>query len=58
MIARMPGPTLRLEISNGGSPGTDGLFTHQYGWFKVGRDTIHHSTENPSRLILPVGAGA
>lgn len=52
------GHQLRLEISNGDSAITDGLFTHQYSWFKVGRDTIHHSAEHPSRLILPVVAGA
>jgi hypothetical protein len=33
------------------------LFTHQYSWFKVGRDTIHHSAAHPSRLILPVVPG-
>jgi putative CocE/NonD family hydrolase len=52
------GHQLRLEISNSDSPITDGLFTHQYSWFKVGRDTINHSAEHPSRLILPVVAGA
>jgi predicted acyl esterase len=51
------GHRLRLEISNSDSPITDGLFTHQYSWFKVGRDTIHHSAAHPSRLILPVVPG-
>jgi hypothetical protein len=33
---------------------TDSLFTHQYGWFKVGTDTFHHDADHPSRLLLPV----
>jgi len=52
------GHRLRLEISNGDSPITDGLFTHQYSWFKVGRDTIHHDAQHASRLIIPVVGGA
>jgi uncharacterized protein len=48
------GHRMRLEISNGDSPITDSIFTHQYSWFKVGRDTVHHDTEHASRLILPV----
>ncbi len=49
-----PGHRLRLEIANGDSPVTEGLFTHLYGWWKVGRDTIHHDAAHPSRLLLPV----
>ena len=52
------GHRLRLEISNGDSPITDGLFTHQYSWFKVGRDTIHHDAQHASRLIVPIASGA
>jgi len=48
------GHRLRLEIANGDSPLTDGLFTHQYGWFKVGSDKIYHDAHRASRLILPV----
>ena len=51
------GHRLRLEIANGDSPLTDGLFTHQYSWFKVGADTIHHDAAHASRLIVPVVAG-
>lgn len=48
------GHRIRLEIVNGDSPLTDAVFTHQYMPYKVGRDTIHHSTDYPSRLILPI----
>ena len=48
------GHRLRLEISNCDSPITDSIFTHQYSWFKVGRDTVHHSAKYASRLIVPV----
>lgn len=51
------GHRLRLEIANGDSPLTDGLFTHQYSWFKVGADTIYHEARRASRLIVPVVAG-
>jgi len=48
------GHRIRLEIVNGDSPLTDAPFTHQYLPHKVGPDTIFHSAEFPSRLILPV----
>ncbi len=51
------GHRLRLEIANGDSPLTDGLFTHQYSWFKVGADTIHHDAAHASRLVVPVVSG-
>ena len=51
------GHRIRLELSNGDSPVTDGLFVHQYSWFKVGRDTIYHDANHASRLVLPVIAG-
>lgn len=48
------GHRIRLEIVNGDSSLTDGLFTHQYAWWKVGKDTIYHDADHPSRLWLPV----
>ncbi len=48
------GHRIRLEIANGDSPITDAIFSHHYAHYKVGRDTIHHSRDCPSRLILPV----
>ncbi len=48
------GNRVRLEIANGDSPITDAIFTHQYFYYKVGKDTFHHSATYPSRLILPV----
>ena len=48
------GHRIRLEIVNGDSSVTDAPFTHQYLPHKVGRDTIHHNADNPSRLVLPV----
>jgi predicted acyl esterase len=52
------GHRIRLEISNADSPITDSLFVHQYMWYKVGTDTIHHDAQHPSRLILPVRGAA
>jgi len=48
------GHRIRLEITNGDSLLTDSFFTHQYLWYKVGTDTIHHREKYPSRLMLPV----
>ena len=48
------GHRIRLEIVNGDSPLTDAIFTHQYMYYKVGKDTFHHSKKYPSRLILPL----
>ncbi|OGA14587.1 MAG: hypothetical protein A3G25_21645 [Betaproteobacteria bacterium RIFCSPLOWO2_12_FULL_63_13] len=48
------GHCIRLEIVNGDSPVTDAIFTHQYMYYKVGKDTFHHSKNCPSRLVLPV----
>ena len=48
------GHRIRLEISNGDSPLTDAVFTHQYMPHKHGRDTLFHDGTNPSRLLLPV----
>jgi predicted acyl esterase len=48
------GHRIRLEIVNGDSPATEALWTHYYAPDKIGADTIYHSPEKPSRLILPV----
>ncbi len=48
------GHRIRLEIVNGDTPVTEALFSHQYLWYKVGADTIHHSAQYPSRILLPV----
>jgi predicted acyl esterase len=52
------GSRLRLEIVNGDSAVTDILWTHYYIPNKIGTDTIYHSTEYPSALVLPVMEGA
>lgn len=46
------GHRIRLEIVNGDSVLTDGLFVHQYAWWKVGTDTLHHGGPQPSALRL------
>jgi predicted acyl esterase len=51
------GSRVRLEIVNGDSVVTDVLWTHYYIPSKIGTDTIHHSAEHPSALILPVMHG-
>jgi predicted acyl esterase len=48
------GSRIRLEIANGDSQLTEFVFQHEYTPDKVGRDTIHHSAEHPSHLLLPV----
>lgn len=48
------GHRIRVELSNADSPITDSLFSHQYMWYKVGADTVHHSAVRPSRILLPV----
>ena len=48
------GHRIRLEIANGDSPVTEALWGHFYRPDKIGRDTLHHSTQHPSHLILPV----
>ena len=52
------GNCIRLEIVNGDSAVTDVLWTHYYVPSKIGADTIYHSAEHPSALILPVMEGA
>ncbi|HEY8578703.1 MAG TPA: CocE/NonD family hydrolase [Beijerinckiaceae bacterium] len=48
------GSRIRIEIANGDSLHTDPIFSHTYTPDKVGRDTLHHSPERPSRLLLTV----
>jgi uncharacterized protein len=48
------GSRIRLEICNGDSPMTDGLFFHFYRPDKIGADTIYHDAGRPSQLHLPV----
>jgi hypothetical protein len=47
------GHRIRLELANGDSPITEGLFNHFYG-LKYGTDTIHHDATSQSHLVLPV----
>lgn len=52
------GHRIRLEIVNGDTALTETpFFVHQYQWYKVGVDTIHHDAAHPSRLLLPVTGG-
>ena len=51
------GNRVRLELVNGDSAVTDMLWTHYYNPDKIGSDTIHHSREHPSALVLPVTEG-
>ena len=48
------GIRIRLEVCNGDSAFTDGLFAHAYRPDKVGSDTFYHDAAHPSRLVLPV----
>ena len=52
------GSRIRLELVNGDSAVTDMLWTHYYLPTKIGTDTIYHSAEYPSALVLPVTEGA
>ena len=45
---------IRLELANGDSPATDGVFSHPYHPSLIGTDTIHHDGAHASCLILPV----
>jgi putative CocE/NonD family hydrolase len=51
------GSCVRLELANGDSVVTDVLWTHYYSPDKIGTDTIYHSAEHPSVLVLPVTHG-
>jgi predicted acyl esterase len=48
------GHRIRLEIANGDSPLTDGVFNHPYHPTQIGTDTIHHDAVHASCLMLPV----
>jgi putative CocE/NonD family hydrolase len=48
------GHRIRLELANGDSPATDGVFAHPYHPTLLGTDTIHHDGTYPSCLLLPV----
>jgi len=48
------GHRLRLELANGDSPATDGVFSHPYHPSQMGTDTIHHDAVHASCLLLPV----
>jgi uncharacterized protein len=48
------GHRIRLELANGDSPATDGVFSHPYHPSLIGTDTIHHDGAHASRLLLPV----
>jgi putative CocE/NonD family hydrolase len=48
---------IRLELANGDSPATDGVFSHPYHPCLMGTDTIHHDAARPSHLLLPVMPG-
>jgi len=50
------GHRIRLELANGDSPATDGVFSHPYHPSLIGTDTIHHDRIHASRLILPASA--
>jgi len=51
------GHRIRLEIVNGDSPISEVLWSHYYRPDKIGADTIHHSAQYPSQLVLPVAPG-
>ena len=48
------GHRIRLELANGDSPATDGVFSHPYHPTLMGTDTIHHDGAHASCLLLPV----
>jgi putative CocE/NonD family hydrolase len=48
------GNRIRLELCNGDSAFTDGLFAHAYRPDKVGSDTYYHDAAHPSCIVLPV----
>jgi len=50
------GNRIRLEIVNGDSPATDVIWTHLYQPNKIGEDTIHHSVQHPSAIVLPLAS--
>ncbi len=51
------GHRIRVEIVNGDSPVSETLWSHYYRPDKIGADTIHHSVQYPSQLVLPIAPG-
>lgn len=51
------GSRIRLEIANGDSKVTEGVFSHEYSPNKIGCDTFFHDTSRPSRISLPANPG-
>jgi putative CocE/NonD family hydrolase len=51
------GHRIRLELANGDSAATDGVFSHPYHPTLMGSDTIHHDEARASCLMLPVIEG-
>lgn len=51
------GHRIRLEIVNGDLPVSEALWSHYYRPDKIGADTIHHSAQYLSQLVLPVAPG-
>ena len=47
------GNRIRVEIGNGDSMVSDGLFHHYYG-HKAGTDRYYHDTDHPSHILMPV----
>jgi uncharacterized protein len=47
------GNRIRVEIGNGDSMVSDGLFHHYYG-HKVGTDCYYHDAEHPSHILMPI----
>ena len=48
------GHRIRLELANGDSPATDGVFSHPYHPTQMGTDTLHHDAAHPSCIMLPI----
>jgi predicted acyl esterase len=49
------GNRIRIDLANGDSPLTEfGWFHHEYTPDKLGQDTIFHSEQYPSQILLPV----
>jgi predicted acyl esterase len=48
------GHRIRLEVANGDSAATDGVFSHPYHPTLMGTDTFHHDATHASCIMLPV----
>ena len=46
------GHRIRLELANGDSPATDGVFSHPYHPTQMGTDTIHTMTARMRRILF------